>query len=72
MALMRVSKELITMRDIFIPLIESFDFVEEVDNQPGVIVFRVYHEDVPKEDVTICPEMMKFEGVQPFIISFDA
>ncbi len=71
MALIHVSYELIDNEEMFNLLCDSFDEIKEVRDDPYYKILRVQHEEIPKEDVVICPEFYRFEGVKPFIIGFD-
>ncbi len=74
MALIQVSYCLLDSPDIFDILLDSFEKVEVVKNEPYYKrkVLRVQHEEVTPEDTVICPILYSFEGVRPFIIEFDA
>jgi hypothetical protein len=73
MALIQVSYCFIDNSEMFDLLIDSFDTVEEVRDEPlyGRKVIRVQHEEVPKEDIVICPSFCRFEGVRPFVINYN-
>jgi hypothetical protein len=74
MALIQVSYELIENNEFFDILVDSFDGIKEVLDEPFYKrkVFRVVHPEVPNDDVVICPSFVMFEGVRPFIIEYDA
>lgn len=73
MALIQVSYELIDDPELFDLICDSFDSVQEVKDEPFYRrkTIRVQHEEITKEDKVICPSMISFEGVKPFIIEFD-
>lgn len=74
MALIEVSYCLIDQEDIFELLCDSFDEIKEVRDEPfyNKKTFRVRHEEITEDDIVICPVMIQFDGIKPFIISFDA
>jgi hypothetical protein len=71
MAIIRVCKELIEETELFDVLVNSFDSFEKVKEEVGVTIFRVHHEEIPREDVVIMPEVIKFDGIKPFVIEWE-
>lgn len=73
MALIQLSYQLIDDPELFNLICDSFDSVEEVKDEPLYRrkTIRVQHEEITKDDKVICPEIISFDGVKPFIIDFD-
>lgn len=73
MALIQVSYDIIDNPELFNLLCDSFDSVEEVKDEPIYKrkIIRVQHEEITKQDKVICPSIIRFDGVKPFIIEFD-
>lgn len=74
MAVLHVSYCFLDNEECFDVLMDSFDEVREIGDDPFrmVKILRVQNEEVPREDVQICPEFYKFEGVRAFIIEYDS
>ena len=70
MALIRVHESLYN-HEMFLDIIDAFDEIKEIGAEPNVKIFRVQHEEIPKEDKVICVDFYEFEGVKPFILSYD-
>lgn len=73
MALIQISYALLDDPELFDIICDSFDSVKEVRDEPmyGRKIIRVLNDEVPKEDIVICPELYCFVGIRPFIISYD-
>jgi hypothetical protein len=50
---------------------DSMEFISEVIVDKGVKIYRVMAVEVPIEDILICPEIIKLDGVDPFIIKYN-
>lgn len=70
MALLQISREIVSDGELFDLIANSFDSLEQVEQKVHHIVFRVQNEEIPKEDKVICPDMCRFDGIKPFIIDW--
>lgn len=72
MALIMLHKSIYDDSKLMDVLINGFDSMEHVSTvYPDVKVYRVLGAEVSKEDVVICPEIIKFEGANPLIIKYN-
>jgi hypothetical protein len=68
MAILVMSEEFARQTDVWRMLERNFDVIEFLGMDNRSRTYRIQSDEVPKEDIEVCPYVMNLRGIEPFIV----